>query len=119
MKPFNLKEAMLGRPLCMRDGTAVRFGAYVPGALPPCQLIIVTPNRIISVRHPDGRTPGEVIPSPNDIFMAGETKSKEVYLYKTGHDQSGRNGAPEFRTSLNPNISCWELVGKSTVTWEE
>lgn len=118
MKPFNLKEAMLGRPLCMRDGTAVRFGAYVPGARESCQLIIVTPNRVISVRYINGRTPGEVIPSPNDIFMVGETKHQEVYLYKT----SGKTFPflqSEFRVSLLPNISCWELVGKSTVTWEE
>jgi len=94
MKPFNLKEAMVGKGICTRDGTVMKFGAYIPDARKNTRLIVMELSGQLTCRHDDGRFYQEQ-DSQLDLFMAPNTKSQEVYLYKTGHGIPGCDQAPE------------------------
>lgn len=78
-KPFNLQEALVGKPVVTRDGRKVKIAGYNPEALDKSEVVL---------GWADGRTrewgqDGVYVcnrDNPSDLFMAPETKDVWVIL---------------------------------------
>lgn len=80
IKPFNLKEAIEGKPLVNRQGKPVKFIAYVPEAVDCYRLIVLDCNNQIVCYYDDGSYIGTK-EHFMDVFMAPTKRTVWVNLY--------------------------------------
>lgn len=80
MKPFDLDAAKRGEPIVCRDGTPVKFIAYVPEAHDPEKIVVHSSMHGVSTRHPEGCRYRSTA-SEFDLFMAPIKRTVWVNLY--------------------------------------
>lgn len=56
MKPFNLQEAIAGKPIQTRDGCVLKFVAYVPEAREGYKVVILLGDGYIGCWRENGQT---------------------------------------------------------------
>lgn len=75
MKPFNLEAAKAGKPICTREGKAVKFIAHIPTAREGYQVIIFNSEREIPyLTDEQGKFAIDKTEDYWDVFMEGEKK---------------------------------------------
>lgn len=81
MKPFDLKQALAGKPVCTRDGRPVKIGGYNPSASITTQIIgwiedmdITLTSWGVSGRFVEGAECNE------DLFLVGERRKGWIRL---------------------------------------
>lgn len=81
-KPFNLQEALAGKPVVTRDGRAVKIAGYNPEADEDFK-IIGWISGIPQCWSENGTYFDSCVNSNYELFMAPETKDVWVGLYST------------------------------------
>lgn len=81
MKPFNLKEALAGKPVVTREGQKLASIFYDPGAGPEIRLIGRREGQTSYDYWSEGGTYTNT-PTPLDLFMAPSKKEAWVNVYK-------------------------------------
>lgn len=76
MNPFNLKDALAGKPICTADGRTVKFGAYNLDAL-PSQRVLGRVGDCAYAWTNDGKEERGCFPEL-DLFMVSE-KHRETW----------------------------------------
>lgn len=119
MKPFNLQEALAGKPVVTRDGHKVTELHYFETAQLGEQLVFVV-DRHLRMAYADGRIYRSEI-SPLDLFMVGEPREiwLNIYPAKTPYhfaahpdrDEAERGADGQQREAL---IKVTLLDGKAT-----
>ena len=79
MKPFNLEEALAGKPVQTRDGQLVKIGAYNPDATKTHRVVGWIEGNVSSWYENGSYVNDEV--HIRDLFMAPETKVVWVLLF--------------------------------------
>lgn len=80
-KPFNLQEALSGKPVVTRDGRAVKIAGYNPEAADKSLVVLGWAEGNIVSWCEDGLYI-EDDENPVDLFMAPETKDVWVIVYE-------------------------------------
>ena len=76
MKPFNLQEALAGKPVVTRDGRPVKIAGYNPDAKPQWKLAAWVDGNL-DAWYTDGTQTGKInMPTDSDLRMA-QTERKE------------------------------------------
>lgn len=122
MKPFNIKEAKEGKPVCTRDGKPVRILCL--DKIHPGEKSIIALVKIDSITErvcsysSDGTCfdlDGE------DIFMVGEINEGYVNLYKE-HGKNYVFTSPVYKTldeAIRASDTSDIFLGTSKIQWEE
>jgi hypothetical protein len=77
MKPFNLEEALAGKPVCTRDGRPAKIAGYNPDAVDACSMVLGWVGNVAWRWHISGVDPnGGKYTKNRDLFMVSE-KHKE------------------------------------------
>lgn len=119
MKPFNLQEALTGKPVVTRDGRPVtkitNFG--------------ITDYPLVGVlgKEIEGwRVDGSYCPPANtrkDLFMAPEKKEGWVNLYRPNDPEPGREtfAGAVYPTEERARAMCMQerLITRIKISWEE
>ena len=80
MKPFNLQDAINGKPVITRAGDSLTFGAHIPKAK-GYKLFMIVPDGDVARYNENGRYICNDIESPMDLFMAPIKRTVWVNLY--------------------------------------
>lgn len=80
MKPFNLQDAINGKPVITRAGVSLTFGAYIPKANSH-KLFMLSPDGDVFQYCENGRYIGNGRESNMDLFMAPIKRTVWVNLY--------------------------------------
>lgn len=80
MKPFNLQDAINGKPVITRAGDSLTFGAYIPQAN-GYKLFMLRPDGVVLRYNENGIYICNDIESPMDLFMAPTKRTVWVNLY--------------------------------------
>ena len=83
MKPFNLQDAINGKPVITRARDSLTFGAYIPKAR-PYTLFMTSPDGDVFRYNENGRYMGNDTGSEMDLFMAPIKRTVWVNLYEDG-----------------------------------
>lgn len=83
MKPFNLQDAINGKPVITRAGDSLTFGAYIPQAK-GYNLFMIIPEGDVARYNENGRYICNDIESGMDLFMAPIKRTVWVNLYEDG-----------------------------------
>ena len=84
MKPFNLKEALAGKPVITRDGRPVKIAGYNPDAINSGEKLVGWVDGNIFSWFDDGASFYDK-ESSYDLFMASEKRTYWVNVYRC-HD---------------------------------
>ncbi len=82
MKPFNLEAAINGSPIVTRDGTPVKFVAYVPEASKYYRVVALLNDLIWP--YSEAGDWGNAGPDSRDLFMVTQKKTIYVNFYPDG-----------------------------------
>jgi hypothetical protein len=82
MKPFNLQEAIAGKPIQTRDGRVLKFVAHVPEAREGYKVIIMKGDGYIGCWREDGKYLKDE-EGDGDIVMATVVKTYWGNVYKS------------------------------------
>lgn len=132
-KPFNLQEALAGKPVTMRNGISVIGIVHMPFAEASSRVIGVAPLGALIVRNVHGTIEARclVSPQPSDLVMAAEPKSGWICLWRQSpsyifgvYDYSttgpfATQEVAEGQRSMSLSNVHKELLGVYPVTWEE
>lgn len=80
-KPFNLQEALEGKPVVTRDGRKVKIAGYNPEALHKTEVIVGWAEGVYECWNEHGSY-NVNRECPEDLFMAPETKDVWVIIYE-------------------------------------
>lgn len=80
MKPFNLQDAINGKPVITRAGDSLTFGAYIPQAK-GYKLFMIDPDGDVNRYNENGRYRGNVTESEMDLFMVPTKRTVWINLY--------------------------------------
>ena len=106
MKPFNLEEALAGKPVVTRDGLKViQLHLFECDLRFPLGAVIENGNCIFGFKK-DGTWTN--VPSDYDLFMASPEKTVWVNLY---HDWTGRYDSQEKADSWANNSPASPRIG--------
>jgi hypothetical protein len=83
MKPFNLQEAIAGKPIQTRDGRVLKFVAHVPEAYEGSRVVVVNFKGHIWSYPDTGQNYEEE--GDNDIVMAPVIKTYYVNVFKSNY----------------------------------
>lgn len=125
MKPFNLEEAKAGKPVCTRDGNAVRIICFDARQSYP----------IVALVHGGGADDEEEVmqfsdtglfnyhePTHcNDLFMAPVKKTVWINLYSAGaHSPFPSDTTYESEEKAKRAVcETWPYLGTFPITYEE
>ena len=120
MKPFNLKEARAGKPVCTRDGAKARIVCFnVQGNTPPLMALITGPDggEYMSSHHANGTSAHG---HDKDLFMDAVKCEGWATVYKRsdGCVVIGSRMYPSYEIALEDSLP----VGRLTIAhieWEE
>lgn len=119
MKPFNLQEALAGKPVVTRDGRPVKIAGYNPDAR-YCDKITGWVDNISRDWSNEGRyyISGE---SNFDLFMASEKRTYWVNVYKKmgGFYESGQALHESEKIAKESIVRQWNYIGTYSITIEE
>ena len=119
MKPFNLKEAKSGKPVCTRGGYDVRVLCFdMKGKYPVVGIIARDDGEVLLTFDNCGRL-DTLNTGEYDLMMKTETKTGYINRYRV--PQPGRD-ARIFKSPEAARQNIWdeeEYLGMATVTWEE
>lgn len=117
MKPFNLEEALAGKPVVTRDGRPVKIGGYNPDGCLSVKLIGWVGKNFCSWL-PDGTSSCFPVDSCLDLFMASEKKKGWVNIYPGRSNWMGI--AHIFETeALAMNNKAEGCIATVRIEWEE
>ena len=80
-KPFNLQEAMSGKPIVRRDGVPVKFVVYREEVTDGFPVVVIVGGSFGAYRE-DGLAYGFGTKSDEDLFMAPEKKKVWINVWK-------------------------------------
>lgn len=80
MKPFNLEEALAGKPVMTREGRKVVRIFYAEEACENSKVICVLETGLVVSHYKDGRYSADR-KSDNDLVMAPQKKEGWINLY--------------------------------------
>lgn len=120
MKPFNLEQALAGKPVQLKEGILVKKVYYIPETTDGQQVMVVYEPRENDTRtainfydiygnfnYPD--THGHIKDSRLDLFMVEEKIKGFVNIYK---DQSGTNyTSSKIHETMEIALECRHLEG--------
>jgi hypothetical protein len=129
MKPFNLQEALAGKPVVDRTGDGVTDLHYF-GSATGQKLYGVTDGGVESWTNNGRYFENSPVDSPFDLFMASEKKEGWVNLYQSNTDylaayvQGGKQATHVFRTQEDAGKHREEVLKDRYITtirieWEE
>ena len=116
MKPFNLEEALAGKPLITRNGRRMYLVAFDGNLRPYSQLIVRDKDGFMRTRYQDGRVGISADEEPGDLFMAPVKKQVTVHLFRylpTGSFYSNIEALPFA------SLQAYELLVQHTFEVEE
>lgn len=127
MKPFNLQEALAGKPVVTRDGRKVLQIAHFPKANDPIRAQIEGSGHVTSFTEKG--TFYSVNQSDSDLFMESTKYTRYINLFRYRHG-TGLYGADRFSGQLFSSVKETEqeaqnypsyiVVAKAVpITWEE
>lgn len=90
MKPFNLSDALAGKPVVTRDGRTVSKVVLVDDTLEHCLVAVISGKMFAHNRQGQQYTTTE---SDKDLFMASTKKSVWVNVY----DEGGKLGVSKVK----------------------
>jgi hypothetical protein len=114
MKPFNLEDALAGKPVCTRDGRPVKIAGYNPDALEHASLLGWAANGSCSW-FPDGNLLyGRK--DALDLFMVSEKHKVTRFMHSHRPGEFGYETAEECEEyRYGPNDKIVEV----TLEWED
>lgn len=121
MKPFDIKLAKQGKPVCTRDGKPVRILCYDRASFKPISAIVQYDDgvkKIYSYRVDGTRFDNN---DELDLFMVGEKKEGYVNIYKE-FSRDHVFTSPVYKTldEANRAIDMSDIfLGTSKIEWEE
>jgi hypothetical protein len=115
MKPFNLEEALAGKPLVTRAGRPMFLVVFDENLRPYSQLIVRDKDGYLRTRFKDGKVAAREV-GLGDLFMAPVKKQITVYLFR--YKPTG-----VFMSTIEPvpcmSSASYELLGQHTFEVEE
>jgi hypothetical protein len=84
MKPFNLQEAIAGKPIQTRDGRVLKFVAHVPEAGEGYEVVVMKGDGYVGCWCEDGRYLKEE-ETDSDIVMVTVIKTYYVNVFKSNY----------------------------------
>ena|ERR1700686_121316 len=127
MKPFNLQDALAGKPVVTRDGKAVKQLAFFPEA-EKYSVIAYSAGDEVDTYTKDGRflNYGAVNDSSRDLFMAGTMKTGWVNIYRSNLTAwpslklpNGNVIHPSKAVADERQDTTKERIAVVELTWEE
>ena len=109
MKPFNLQDAIAGKPIVTREGKPVEFIAYVPKTDSDYKVIVLINKQIYSYTTTVKPTNSQVTISPIYLIMAPQNKHYWVNLYAYFHMSTWYNSQKE----ADQEAACDRLGNKA------
>lgn len=80
MKPFNLQEALAGKPVVTRDGRKISRVVHFPEASPGWRVVVLAGTGVFGTTE-SGSYCVDVESNSHDLFMASEKKEGWVNVY--------------------------------------
>jgi hypothetical protein len=94
MKPFNLQEAIAGKPIQTRDGRVLKFVAHVPEASVGSKVVIMNFQGYIGAYPENGKSSLDEEEWDNDIVMAPVIKTYYVNIFKGNYSNIVVSSSP-------------------------
>lgn len=117
LKPFNLEQALAGKPVMTREGRKVVHIFYAEEACENSQVICVFETGVVFLYYKDG-TYTAYASSLNDLFMAPTKKEGWINVYNVlSLDVTGKNIYPTEEAAL-ANKGC-DCIATIKIEWEE
>jgi len=130
MKPFNLKDALAGKPVVNRDGTRVTQIAYFPAADPYPVYALLEGSEAVDSFTELGNYFSQNQASGVDLFMASTKKTGFVNIYRENiREENGPTlnmGSSQLGHTIHPNVEVADAKKSDTkeriavvkITWE-
>jgi len=116
MKPFNLEQALAGKPVMTREGRKVVRIFYAEEACENSQVICVFETGVVFPYYKDGAY--TTSSSVNDLVMAPTKKEGWINIYNVlSLDVTGKNIYPTEEAAL-ANKGC-DCIATIKIEWEE
>ena len=122
MKPFNLEEAKAGKPVCTRNGNAVKILCFDAKVMRYHIVALVADGQLeVAVTYSDEGQEAIGVKGGLDLMMKSETKTGWVNLYRAGGLYVGASvyDSKGDAESNFDNQSSRVYLGACQITWEE
>jgi hypothetical protein len=114
-KPFDLEAAKRGEPIMFRNGMSCKFGAFLEGAKPSSQLVVIYSNGEVRTRYANGMLCDSI--NGDDVVMA--PRKRKVWLALYSDPISPENLIAAWHDSPHSVMPPWKLVHKVEVEVDE
>jgi len=119
MKPFNLEQAIAGKPIVCRDGTPAKFLYYEEGVVSCFPLGVLIEG--VHIAYTAVGTYWNVTAGPKDLFMASEKKSGWINIYKSSCPETlaFTGGVYPSKEIALAHADCVGPTATIEIHWEE
>ena len=115
MKPFNLEDALKGKPVCTRDGRSVKIAGHNPDSLSECTALVGWVEDKLNYWTADGTLHSRCF-QDLDLFMVSEKHKITRFMLSYDPDAFGHETKEEAeKFSRGPGAHLVEV----TLEWED
>jgi hypothetical protein len=126
MKPFNLQEAIAGKPLVTKDGREVKRFTYLPEVNNEYKIVAVVDGKLLIYTEAGHFWTADKAFTDRDLFMKATKVTRWVNLYRKQNCQLLRTtnedniavGCLSFE-SKEDALSLCGSIGVAEVSWED